>query len=98
MDVLGISLKVGQRGTSKTYVVKNIYKFCKSIKKKSYLANKQTEFLLTSEAFDQTNNDILIRLLGIAQTQQLIGQAGIQVKGKLDKKYLLLPVEYGKNY
>ena len=52
---------------------------------KSYLANKQTEFLLTSEAFDQTNNDILIRLLGIAQTQQLIGQAGIQVKGKLDK-------------
>ena len=70
--------------------------FCKSIKKKSYLANKQTEFLLTSEAFDQTNNDILIRLLGIAQTQQLIGQAGIQVKGKLDKKYLLLPVEYRK--
>lgn len=97
MDVLGISLKVGQRGTSKTYVVKNIYKFLQVYQeKKSYLANKQTEFLLTSEAFDQTNNDILIRLLGIAQTQQLIGQAGIQVKGKLDKKYLLLPVEYGK--
>lgn len=97
MDVLGISLKIGQRGTSKTYVVKNIYKFLQVYQeKKSYLANKQTEFLLTSEAFDQTNNDILIRLLGIAQTQQLIGQAGIQVKGKLDKKYLLLPVEYGK--
>jgi hypothetical protein len=97
MDVLGISLKVGQRGTSKTYVVKNIYKFLQMYQeKKTFLVNKQTEFLLSNDAFDQTNNEILIRLLGIAQTQQLIGQTGIQVKGKLDKKYLLLPVEYGK--
>ena len=98
MDVLGISLKVGQRGTSKTYVVKNIYKFLQIYQEKSYLANKQTEFLLTSEAFDQTNNDILIRLLGIAQTQQLIGQAGIQVKGKLDKSICYCQLNTGKNY
>ncbi|KPG69459.1 DEAD/DEAH box helicase [Enterococcus sp. RIT-PI-f] len=97
LDLLGISLKIGYRGTTRNYVVKNIYKFLQMYQeKKSYTANKQFDFLLTDDAFDAPNQALLQRLAGIAQTQQLIGQAGIQVNGKLDKKYLLLPVEYGK--
>ncbi|EQC78514.1 Superfamily II DNA/RNA helicase, SNF2 family [Enterococcus sp. HSIEG1] len=46
MDVLGISLKVGQRGTSKTYVVKNIYKFLQVYQEKRAIwrTNKQSFF------------------------------------------------------
>ena len=97
MDILGISLKVGHRGTARTYVVKNIYKFLQMYQEnKQYAANKQQTFFLSADAFDEKNRALLNRLAGIAQTQQLIGQAGIQISGKLDKKYLLLPVEFGK--
>ena len=97
MDILGVSLKVGYRGTARTYVVKDIYKFLQMYQEnKHYAANKQQTFFLSADAFDEKNQALLNRLAGIAQTQQLMGQAGIQINGKLDKKYLLLPVEFGK--
>lgn len=93
LDVLGISLKVGERH-GRSYVVKNIYKFLQVYdEEKLYVANKQNNFSLAHQAFDETTNALLTRLSHLAQTQQLMGQTGIQVKGKLDKKYLLLPVE-----
>ncbi|KAF1302090.1 DEAD/DEAH box helicase [Enterococcus saccharolyticus] len=93
LDVLGISLKIGEQN-GRTYVVKNIYKFLQVYEEeKTYLANKQNSFLLTHQAFDDATNRFLAKLSHLAQTQQLMGQTGIQVKGKLDKKYLLLPIE-----
>ncbi|MFD2729754.1 SNF2 helicase associated domain-containing protein [Enterococcus camelliae] len=93
MDVLGIALKIGLKEERK-YVVKNIYKFLQVVSEgKKYLANKKHSFLLVQEAFDHATLSLLKTLQAIAQTQQLLGQMGIQVKGKLDKKYLLLPVE-----
>lgn len=98
LDVLGISLKVGQRRQGRTYVVKNIYRFLQAYQEgKKVNINKQYSFLVTAGAFSPAINEVLQELWGLAQTQQLLGPAGIQVKGKLDKKYLLLPVTYGRS-
>lgn len=97
LSVIGISARLGYQETKRTYVIKNIYKFLQaSQEQKKILINKQYPFQLSETAFSPVVNDLLRKLAGIAQTQQLIGQAGIQVKGKLDKKYLLLPVAFGK--
>ncbi|MGX7195737.1 DEAD/DEAH box helicase [Enterococcus olivae] len=98
LDVLGISLKIGER-TGRSYVVKNIYKFLQVYEEeKKFLVNKQNSFHLNPKAFDEATNAFLERLSHLAQTQQLSGQSGIQVKGKLDKKYLLLPVESARSF
>ena len=97
LDVLGISLKIGER-TGRSYVVKNIFKFLQVYEEqKVFLANKQNSFTLDHQAFDEETNQFLSDLAHLAQTQQLMGHAGIQVKGKLDKKYLLLPIESAKS-
>ncbi len=97
MDVLGISIKVGLLEERK-YVVKNIYKFLQMVsEEKKYVANKKHTFLLAKQAFDSKTAALLDCLQAIAQTQQLLGQQGLQVKGKLDKKYLLLPVEQAES-
>lgn len=97
LDILGISLKVGQRNQNRTYIVKNIYRFLQSFTEgKRITINKQNSFLLAPEAFSPAVTEVLCELAGLANTQQMVGQAGIQVKGKLDKKYLFLPVNYGR--
>lgn len=98
LDVLGISLKIGLQESNRSYVVKNIYKFLQIYQEeKIYLVNKQHQFLLEPTAFLPEVKELLDELLGLAQTQQLLGPTGIQINGKLDKKYLLLPMEYGKD-
>lgn len=93
MDVLGISLKIGEVNGRK-YVIKNIYKFLQVfMEQKQYTVNKKYTFHLGKHVFDQDTKAVLLSLHGLAQTHQLLGQTGIQIKGKLDKKYLLLPVE-----
>ena len=93
LDVLGVSLKVGLVG-ERQYVVKNVFKFLQVyMEEKSYVANKKHTFTLTHDVFDEETRRVLSYFNDITQTQQLLGQMGIQVKGKLDKKYFLLPVE-----
>lgn len=96
LDVLGVSLKVGAKDGRK-YVIKNIYKFLQVYQEgKLYSGIKQGNYYLHAKAFTPEANDLLTHLLKIAQTQQLLGQVGVQVNGQLDKKYLLLPVHEGK--
>ena len=53
LDVLGISLKIGER-TGRSYVVKNIFKFLQVYEEqKVFLANKQNSFTLDHQAFDE---------------------------------------------
>ncbi|HLQ41147.1 MAG TPA: SNF2 helicase associated domain-containing protein [Tetragenococcus sp.] len=93
LDVLGISLKVGQQH-GRTYMIKNIYKFLQVYQEeKVYTANKRNSFLLNQKAFTETENELLDLLSGMARTQELSGRAGILIDGKMEKKYLLLPVE-----
>ncbi|WP_368251614.1 hypothetical protein, partial [Enterococcus sp. 2201sp1_2201st1_B8_2201SCRN_220225] len=93
LAVLGISLKVGYRNQSRNYVVKNIYRFLQTYQEeKKLLVNKQYQFQLGEPAFSEGENQVLKELAGLAATQELVGQSGILNKGKLDKKYLLLPV------
>ncbi|GAA3021977.1 DEAD/DEAH box helicase [Tetragenococcus solitarius] len=98
LDVLGISLKVGQQH-GRSYMVKNIYKFLQVYQtEKVYAANKRNSFYLNHSAFTQEENELLQHLASLAQTQELLGRTGVLVEGKLDKKYLLLPVEYAKAF
>lgn len=98
LDVLGISLKVGLKEGRK-YVVKNIYKFLQVYQEsKIYSGIKQGNYYLHANAFSAEENVVLQQLLQIAQTQQLLGQVGVQVNGQLDKKYVLLPVNESKTF
>jgi superfamily II DNA or RNA helicase len=91
LDVLGISLKIGETAGHR-YVVKNIYDFLTSYQNnKSFSVNKQTQLQLAPEAFKDP--ELLTDLAGIAETYQLMGKTGLQVKGKLDKRFLLVPVQ-----
>lgn len=98
LSLLGISVKLGYRGQTRSYVVKNIYRFLAAyLEEKKLLLNKQYSFQLGVGAFTPEENSLLQELAGLAQTQELIGQTGLPSKGKLDKKYLLLPVELGRD-
>ncbi len=58
----------------------------------AYTVNKQYKFQIEAGAFDPKCRDLIEDLVGVSETYQLLGKAGLQVKGKLDKRYLLLPV------
>lgn len=94
LDILAISLRVGNVLTKRSYIVKNIYDFLKIyLEEGEYTANRQYVFSLVHEAFEEEQKAILDDLAAAAATSQLIGKVGVQAKGKLDKRYLLLPVQ-----
>lgn len=94
LDILGLSLKVGYANQTRNYIVKNIYDFLQAYQEQSpFAVNRQHQFTLIPEAFDEETQRLLEDLAGIAETYQLIGKTGLQVKGKLDKRYLLVPVQ-----
>lgn len=96
LDVFGISLKIGQRD-GRMYVVKNSYKFLQIFREqKNYQVNKQHNFYLHKNAFLEETYSFLERLAQVAETQQLLGQIGVQVSGRLDKKYILLPTDFSR--
>lgn len=94
-SVLAVSLRIGYLASSrKSYIVKNIYEFLQNYTDQgTFTVNKQHTFALAHRAFQKEDQQILENLSKIAQTQQLLGTTGLQVKGKLEKRYLLLPVE-----
>lgn len=98
LAILGVSLRIGYQGVKpKTYIIKNIGEFFQAYQKQgTYLINKQHQFDLVNEAFSVETQDILGKMAAIYQTSQLLGANGIQVKGKMDKRYLILPIEQGK--
>ncbi|MGL4696063.1 DEAD/DEAH box helicase [Enterococcus larvae] len=93
--LLGVSLRVGIRESKKkTYIIKNIGDFLQKLQKEEAISlNKQHMVKLTRNAFSEKDEDILYQLAAIYQTSLLLGSKGLQVNGKLDKRYLLLPVE-----
>lgn len=97
-SVLGISLRVGYAtGKKRSYVVKNIYEFLQAVEEERiYTVNKQYPFTLLEKVFEPSQWALLKELSEMAQTQQLLGTTGLQVKGKMDKRYLLLPIQRGK--
>lgn len=93
LDVLGISLKIGEKA-GRSYVVKNIYKFLQLYEEEDHFStNVQNDFYLIHEAFSDSENEFLQLLTRLAQNQSLLGHVGIQVNGKLDKRYIMLPVD-----
>lgn len=93
--LLGISLRVGiPDKRRRTYIIKNIGDFLqKFLKEETFGVNKQHVFHLSHTAFSEQDLFLLKQLAAIYQTSQLLGVKGIQVKGKIDKRFLLLPVE-----
>ncbi|MBO0423334.1 DEAD/DEAH box helicase [Enterococcus plantarum] len=98
LAVLGVSLRLGNQGVKpKTYIIKNIGEFFQTFQKEgSFLINKQHRFDLVKDAFSVENQELLQQLSAIYQTSQLLGANGIQVKGKIDKRYLVLPIDQGQ--
>lgn len=98
LSILALYLRIGSLASpKKTYIVKNIYDFLQAYtEKETYTVNKQYQFRLDKRAFQKEDQKILAHLAGSAQTHQLLGTNGLQVKGKLDKRYLLLPVEQAR--
>ncbi|MBL1229762.1 DEAD/DEAH box helicase [Enterococcus sp. BWB1-3] len=96
--LLGISLRVGiQDAKKRTYIIKNIGDFLqKFIKEETYSVSKQHIFRMVHNSFSEQDLLILNQLASIYQTSQLLGVKGLQVKGKMDKRYLLLPIEQSK--
>lgn len=95
LALLGVSLRVGIReAKKKTYIIKNIGEFLQKIQKEELLSlNKQQTVRLTQDAFSEKDKEIIAQLTSIYQTSLLLGSKGLQVNGKLDKRYILLPVE-----
>lgn len=95
LSILAVSLRVGFLDSAKkTYIVKNIYDFLHDYTEANiYTINKQYQFRLERQVFQQEDQQLLDTLVDCAQTQHLLGANGVQVKGKLDKRYLLLPIE-----
>lgn len=95
LSVLGLSLRIGYQGVKpKTYIVKNIGEFLLAYQKESlFIVNKQHYFDLKQEAFPIESQLLLATLTGIYQTSQLLGANGVQVKGKLDKRYVIVPID-----
>lgn len=93
LDVLTLSLRIGSNLNKRSYIVKNLYDFLHAYQTDSaYTVNKQYRFQIEAGAFDPKCRDLIEDLVGISETYQLLGKTGLQVKGKLDKRYLLLPV------
>ncbi|MEO2746570.1 SWIM zinc finger family protein, partial [Enterococcus faecium] len=89
LSILALYLRIGSLASpKKTYIVKNIYDFLQAYtEKETYTVNKQYQFRLDKRAFQKEDQKILAHLAGSAQTHQLLGTNGLQVKGKLDKRY-----------
>ena len=98
LSILGISLRIGIQGIKpKTYIIKNIGEFLSAYQKKNpFLLNKKHQFDLGEGSFLAEDREILDQLAGIFQTSQLLTTNGVQLKGKLEKRYLILPIEQGK--
>lgn len=94
LSIIGISLKIGFEGPKpKTYIVKNIGEFLQAFEKETtFIVSKQHQFLLNQESFAVDIQEILEELAAIYHTNQLLGVNGVQVKGKIDKRYLVLPI------
>jgi SNF2 family DNA or RNA helicase len=95
LSLIGISLKVGlEAPKAKTYIVKNIGEFLQSFANEAtFVVNRQQQFTLLKAAFPIEVQEILQELTAIYQTSQLLGMNGVQVKGKIDRRYLTLPID-----
>ncbi len=90
-DFLGVSLKIGYEG-QRQYVVKNIGDFLLSyMKEEKFFMNQQYPFFLGKENTTPKVNCALTALYEIYESQQMLLQGGFSKKGKVDKKYLVLP-------
>jgi len=93
LAILAISLKIGFVGNKKNYIVKNMGDFLKKLQKEeSYPVNQKVAFQLSKEAFDEDTLQMLAELDEYFQTTQLLNASAMSTQGKIDKRYLLLPI------
>lgn len=98
LAILALSIRLGYRKEKmKFYRIKNIGEFLQTYQKEtSFLVNKQYTFQLTKEAFVTEDQQLLDVLVNIYQTALLLGKSGVQVNGKMNKRYLMLPIDQAK--
>lgn len=90
-SVIGVSLKIGSRFPgSKTYVVKNIQDFLDSYEKKSIYKLTDKSYQIGENSFAPRDIHLLDELLTIRSSQELLDQTGVQQKGKINRRYIIL--------
>lgn len=92
-STIGISLKVGEKTSgSRTYVVKNVADFLLAYEKQQrFRVNDNNTYSLQVANFSQEDQEILAFCLEIYHSNQMVATNGVQVKGKLNPRYMLLP-------
>lgn len=90
-SVIGMSLKIGGRYPgARTYVVKHLEEFLSVYESSGGYKINDHEFELGTTSFLQKDRQLLDRLVTISNDQELLNQTGVQQKGKINRRYLLL--------
>ncbi|WEG74349.1 DEAD/DEAH box helicase [Vagococcus intermedius] len=90
-NVFGLALKIGFLN-ERLYVVKNVGEFLKLFEQQGvYRLDEQREFSLNYTNFNESDRQLLREILAIYRSNQLLASNGIQVKGSIKQRYLLLP-------
>ncbi|MGO3732238.1 MAG: SNF2 helicase associated domain-containing protein [Vagococcus sp.] len=93
-SVIAVSLKLGSRFPhSRTYVVKSVTEFLDLYEMKGTLKINDKSFVIGDNSFAQRDIILLDRLVAIKKEQELLDQTGVQQKGKLNKRYMILDNE-----
>ncbi|MGY3766690.1 DEAD/DEAH box helicase [Vagococcus vulneris] len=97
-SVIGLSVKIGHRTAgSRTYVVKNIKDLLWCYEFKGILLLNEHHFSVSDNSFSKRDNQLLNRLVEISHNQDMLtNTTGVQQKGKLNKRYLILDKEDAK--
>lgn len=90
-DFLAVSLKIGWEN-QRQYIVKNLPDFLLSyVKEEKIVINQQLPFFLGPQNTTKEVDDVMRLLYEIVESQQMLLQGGFSKKGKVEKKYVILP-------
>lgn len=91
--VFGLSFKVGYQD-GRTYAVKNASEFLQAFaKQEKFRHSDKYLFSLAAINFTETDYQLLKAALEIYQNNQMVASSGVQLKGSLKQRFLLLPIK-----
>lgn len=97
-SVFGLGFKIGFEG-GRTYVAKNAHEFLEKFsKQESFRVGDKYQYNLLARNFSETDLNLLNQALKIHESNQMVTNSGIQSKGMLKTRYVLLPLKQVKDF
>ncbi|AQP53503.1 hypothetical protein CBF34_00100 [Vagococcus penaei] len=99
-SVIGLSAKIGRREPgSRLYIVKNIKDLLWCYEFKGVLLINDNHYVISDNSFTKRDDQLLERLVDITHNQEMFtAAAGVQPKGKISKRYVILDKEDAKYF